>query len=363
MGKLIAAIFKNNAPYHCIQVDKAPSPYALKGDMIEWLRKKGVECNETMLIVKPGAAIVKMAVHLLKNPSETRLRLQPTASLGEDKNIGTSSEVEGHKITRSIDRAYECLFFVSVNVFKMLLVFLSVTNYSNCKTRSISLYCKGKIKIQSSDVNYYGFENSVLLQSISYTSEYGIVMFIDYTKAFDSLNRKLVIQKIRTMIGTEYPLVSIIEDALQYNYIEIDDGVSRSKTIIQTNGVLQGDPISPLLFNIMTADIVEILERKTSTTLIMYADDMALASPNREELQETLLELDIWAEENQLSINMQKTCLMTFRKGGRTSTKDIVMLHSEPLTTVNSFKYLGVTLQTRDGKTYFLVTVPTVPVP
>ncbi|KAJ4445058.1 hypothetical protein ANN_06857 [Periplaneta americana] len=31
----------------------------------------------------------------------------------------------------------------------------------------------GKIKIQSSDVNYYGFENSVLLQSISYTSEYG----------------------------------------------------------------------------------------------------------------------------------------------------------------------------------------------
>ncbi|KAJ4432283.1 hypothetical protein ANN_20901 [Periplaneta americana] len=39
---------EDNAPYHCIQVDKAPSPYALKGDMIEWLRKKGVECNETM---------------------------------------------------------------------------------------------------------------------------------------------------------------------------------------------------------------------------------------------------------------------------------------------------------------------------
>ncbi|KAJ4431632.1 hypothetical protein ANN_20231 [Periplaneta americana] len=43
-----SVVVLDNAPYHCIQVDKAPSPYALKGDMIEWLRKKGVECNETM---------------------------------------------------------------------------------------------------------------------------------------------------------------------------------------------------------------------------------------------------------------------------------------------------------------------------
>lgn len=83
----------------------------------------------------------------------------------------------------------------------------------------------------------------------------------------------------------------------------------------------------------------------------MYADDMALGSPNREELQETLLELERWTEKNQLSINMQKTCQMTFRKGGRTSTKDTVMLHNEPITTVNRFKYLGVTLQTT-GNTF-----------
>ncbi|KAJ4440379.1 hypothetical protein ANN_08520 [Periplaneta americana] len=43
-----SVVVLDNAPYHCIQVDKAPSPYALKGDMIEWLRKKGVKCNETI---------------------------------------------------------------------------------------------------------------------------------------------------------------------------------------------------------------------------------------------------------------------------------------------------------------------------
>jgi hypothetical protein len=34
-----------NAPYHCIQVDKPPTPYSLKKEMISWPRNKGVDCN------------------------------------------------------------------------------------------------------------------------------------------------------------------------------------------------------------------------------------------------------------------------------------------------------------------------------
>jgi hypothetical protein len=40
-----AVIVLDNAPYHCIQVDKLPSAYALKSDMISWLRNNGVDCN------------------------------------------------------------------------------------------------------------------------------------------------------------------------------------------------------------------------------------------------------------------------------------------------------------------------------
>ncbi|PNF33229.1 hypothetical protein B7P43_G11383 [Cryptotermes secundus] len=38
----------DNAPYHCVQIDKPPMPYSLKKDMISWLRHKGVDCNESM---------------------------------------------------------------------------------------------------------------------------------------------------------------------------------------------------------------------------------------------------------------------------------------------------------------------------
>jgi hypothetical protein len=43
-----AVIVLDNAPYHCIQVDKPPLAYALESDMISWLHNKGVNCNATM---------------------------------------------------------------------------------------------------------------------------------------------------------------------------------------------------------------------------------------------------------------------------------------------------------------------------
>jgi hypothetical protein len=38
-----AVIVLDNGPYHCIQVDKPPSSYALKSDMISWLCNNGVD--------------------------------------------------------------------------------------------------------------------------------------------------------------------------------------------------------------------------------------------------------------------------------------------------------------------------------
>jgi hypothetical protein len=43
-----AVIVLDNAPYQCIPIDKPPSAYALKSNMISWLRNSGVDCNETM---------------------------------------------------------------------------------------------------------------------------------------------------------------------------------------------------------------------------------------------------------------------------------------------------------------------------
>ena len=54
-------------------------------------------------------------------------------------------------------------------------------------------------------------------------------------------------------------LTKIIRHILNSNFVQIDDNIDRSDLIEQTNGVLQGDPLSPLLFNIETSDITKAI--------------------------------------------------------------------------------------------------------
>ena len=80
------------------------------------------------------------------------------------------------------------------------------------------------------------------------------MVFIDYTKAFDLVNRQLLITKVEKIIGRTN-LTVLISNILPENHIQIDDGIGRSSWISQTNGVLQGDPFSPILFNALTYDV------------------------------------------------------------------------------------------------------------
>lgn len=171
-------------------------------------------------------------------------------------------------------------------------------------------------------------------------------VFVDYTKAFDLLDRRLIIHKLEEIIGREHYITKITRDILHNNNITIDDGISISKHIQQTIGVLQGDPLSPLLFNIATADISEIIT-KEAVKIYVYADDLAISSTSREELQETLDRLAVWARERDLKINLEKTVYLIFRKGGRTAADDTLKMDGIQLQKVNKFKYLGITFQTQ----------------
>jgi hypothetical protein len=165
--------------------------------------------------------------------------------------------------------------------------------------------------------------------------------------ALPILDRKKLISKLQNMIGNLNPLTVIVKNILAYNQITIDHTIYKTKEITQTNGVLQGDPISPILFKIATTDVITtIRERSKDAVIYMYADDMVLRSPNKEELQRIFLALVEWAGNNSLKINWAKTQQMVFRKGGCTAADDNLQYEEDKVEIVNSFKYLGITLQT-----------------
>jgi hypothetical protein len=64
-----------------------------------------------------------------------------------------------------------------------------------------------------------------------------------------------------------------------------------------------------------------------------------------ETLQDNFHRLAKWAGENDLQLNEEKIVHMTFHRGGRPVTNERTTFNDRPLTKVNSFKYLGVTLQ------------------
>ena len=73
---------------------------------------------------------------------------------------------------------------------------------------------------------------------------------------------------------------------------------------------------------------------------------MALASHNKEDLQKSLEKLTAWTDKNGLNINKEKSALMIFRKGGRTTDKDNIYIRSDKRQRVSSYEYRGVTWQT-----------------
>jgi len=120
--------------------------------------------------------------------------------------------------------------------------------------------------------------------------------FVDYTKAFDTVDRLNLWYKL-SVIGIQGKLLSIIKS--MYSNVRTCVSVDGFYTDIFANnlGIMQGEVISPILFALYVNDCemdfinhncdpIELKE--LSLFLIMYADDMVIFSESAEGLQAIL---------------------------------------------------------------------------
>ena len=182
-----------------------------------------------------------------------------------------------------------------------------------------------------------------------------VLTFMDYKKAFDSINRKKMLEILRAY-GIPHTIVTTVGVMYKDTTAQVrsPDGETDSFTILA--GVLQGDTLAPYLFIIaldyalrMATEGFEDLsftlqERKGSRypavmiTDTDFADDIALISDNMEKAQELLEQVESAANQVGLQVNSTKTefMLYNFREGeictaeGRTKLKQ-----------VQNFQYLG----------------------
>ena len=80
---------------------------------------------------------------------------------------------------------------------------------------------------------------------------------------------------------------------------------------------------------------------------LVYADDLAICSNNLCAIQQSIDRLYKYCSDNYLGINIGKTKIMKFRRGGHLAKSDVITCNSNPIEFVSKFTYLGVVFQTK----------------
>ena len=173
-------------------------------------------------------------------------------------------------------------------------------------------------------------------------------VFFDFTKAFDSVPHKPLIEKLQA-IGLDVYLVQWITNYLtNRTQFVVVNGVS-SKPLSVISCVPQESVLGPLLFLIYINGITE-LPLSPESKLVMYADDILLYRPIRQasdyqRLQQDVEALGKWANDNYLTFNPSKSKAMVFsRKRHPVQAPSYLSLNGSTLEIVDSVKYLGITI-------------------
>ena len=178
-------------------------------------------------------------------------------------------------------------------------------------------------------------------------SEHIIGVFMDLSKAFDTIDHKILIHKLQYYgVGDQalFWFTNYLQDRQQY--VSFQNHESKKLTI--KCGVPQGSILAPLLFIIYINDIV-----KSSSLLnfVIFADDINVCYSHansvtlKRHLNCELLEISKWFKSNKLSLNVSKTNFIYFKKSNVHDKRICdVKIDGLPLIEKQYVKYLGVTI-------------------
>ncbi len=174
--------------------------------------------------------------------------------------------------------------------------------------------------------------------------------FIDFSKAFDTVPRDILLDKLKGH-GITGCFFNIIKNIYSNDKACIKMQSQLTNPFQINMGVRQGCVLSPLLFNIFLSDLAKQLDSlqdqlkigEMDINTIFWADDIIMFAKDENKLREMLNILEVYSEENKLTVNTDKTKTMVFNKTGRLMRRAFY-LNGVLLESVRSYKYLGFVL-------------------
>ena len=175
-------------------------------------------------------------------------------------------------------------------------------------------------------------------------------IFLDFAKAFDTVNHKILVEKL-AYNGVHGKTLSLFESYLsnRTQVVEVNGKISEKGLI--KHGVPQGSILGPLLFLLYINDI-----SKSSDVLkfFLFADDTTVyysADPTDERTEEILnTELEkvsCWLSANKLSLNVKKSNFLHFHYGNSPKKTLNIKINNTLVEEKDSTKYLGTFIDTK----------------
>ena len=174
-------------------------------------------------------------------------------------------------------------------------------------------------------------------------------VFIDFSKAFDTLSHAKLLQKLSAYGIKDTELSWFTDYLFNRKQIVLYNGQCSSISSIKC-GVPQGSIIGPLLFVIFINDIVDYVIK---SSIIKYADDTVLYTPGKDiyiieqNLSQDLERLAEWFTENEMILNLKKgkteCMLIGTAKRLAAAPRSLEVKYNQNLINVTTtYKYLGV---------------------
>ena len=148
------------------------------------------------------------------------------------------------------------------------------------------------------------------LNSIIKNNPNVIASFIDLKKAFDFVDRDMLLYKLLL-----YNIDGKIYNSIKSLYVQTTASIrlnnKMSDWFLCNSGVKQDDNLSPTLFSVFIGDLVDEINKlglginigESKLSLLLYADDIILMAENECDMQKMLDKLHDWCKKKKESLN------------------------------------------------------------